>query len=724
MWSESITEPVNVKLTDYGISCTVTAAGVNNARGTLGYQAPEQILSRNNRGESFDLRVTISIAVLHLLPYHVVVVDVLQVDIYSYGMMLYYLLAGVHPFESDMDNPSMVEHKIRQSDHPSLPTGQSLVHLQSLLDRCWRYWPGERPSASQIVAEMCEPTFHIQCEDLSVNGSHCVLATAIVDDAQVASEEASDRPVSLEWKLFGYVKPRIRSQTVGSPAVPSSQRSVESKLKRRSASAVQSSSNEVPTQIEATAGPRFPAAPCSQLSVESKLKRRSASAEQYPANEVPTQTEAITGSTETVNDAETIGSVSQDDSIALVQRTLLSETESESEPDLESVDLLSLALVATNDSLLVGEPRFSRFLSSQKLEVRAGDVSAIMFLNDKLWVGMRSKQLSVFDCIGSEILRPLKRQTFNCNDVVEDIRCQISNDRSHAKVFALLANGDMVVVNGHRYDEHSTQPRQLTQWGKDSLYRWNQPEVRRVGKTGLEEEEAAHVKSCMVLARQGELWYCQGNSILVLNTAKTPEEVIWMDNSVSGDIPIPGPVKDAVVSGDSLWCCGGNLSDTICEVGLATRSPNRSWTIRDLRATNAAPFTAGYMAFRWCPWRRLAMCPPRSFQCLAAVNDTLWAACDNGAILVMHQDSQKELQLLTTLWCRSVLNHVLSQKRAALPTISITWMMQVGDRVLVYSKTDAVSEKSEEQTLVAEVFEARESSQIKNLTAYYNLQNV
>lgn len=57
VFSESVTSPVNVKLTDYGISCAVTEAGVNNARGTLGYQAPEQILSRKNRGESFDLRV-------------------------------------------------------------------------------------------------------------------------------------------------------------------------------------------------------------------------------------------------------------------------------------------------------------------------------------------------------------------------------------------------------------------------------------------------------------------------------------------------------------------------------------------------------------------------------------------------------------------------------------------------------------------------------------------
>jgi serine/threonine protein kinase len=57
VWSESLDVPVNVKLADYGISRTVTAGGVNAECGTPGYQAPEQILSRHSRGESFDLRV-------------------------------------------------------------------------------------------------------------------------------------------------------------------------------------------------------------------------------------------------------------------------------------------------------------------------------------------------------------------------------------------------------------------------------------------------------------------------------------------------------------------------------------------------------------------------------------------------------------------------------------------------------------------------------------------
>ena len=55
--SESLTAPVNVKLTDYGISCTVPTAGVKSILGTVGYQAPEQILSQDSLEHSFDVRV-------------------------------------------------------------------------------------------------------------------------------------------------------------------------------------------------------------------------------------------------------------------------------------------------------------------------------------------------------------------------------------------------------------------------------------------------------------------------------------------------------------------------------------------------------------------------------------------------------------------------------------------------------------------------------------------
>jgi serine/threonine protein kinase len=62
VWSESLTAPVNVKLTDYGISCTVTAVGLSSTRGTLGYQAPEQVIMRNNISKSFDLRVRLKLS--------------------------------------------------------------------------------------------------------------------------------------------------------------------------------------------------------------------------------------------------------------------------------------------------------------------------------------------------------------------------------------------------------------------------------------------------------------------------------------------------------------------------------------------------------------------------------------------------------------------------------------------------------------------------------------
>lgn len=615
--------------------------------------------------------------------------------------MLYYLLTGVHPFESDMDNPSMVEHKIRQSDHPSLPTGQSLVYLQILIDRCWRYCPGERPSAGQIVAEMCHPTFHLQCEDLTMNGTHHVLAsTVVVGDSQRPVDEATDttatktlvqdsRLVSRTWSLTERVRPirpaqATRSLTLPEESSPLSGTSVNPQQRSHPLLSKHSLSSETWNQVDSN----------------------------------PQYQEDPRGA-EMADTQDGLGVSSSSD--------MKCEYEQELDSDLLS---FSFPLIATNDSLLVAEPKLGRFLSAQKVEIRHGDVSSIMFLNNRLWVGLRSKQLCVYDCIGNEIVRRIKRQSFGCNDVVIDLQCQIICDRAHAKVFALLANGDILVVSGQRYNEKSIEPRKLIEWGRDSLYRWNQPEVRRVGKTGIDEDEAAHVKCCMVLPRQGELWYCQGSSIVLLDTTKSPEEIIWMDNSAAGDIPVPGItiIKHAIVLGDSVWCCGGISNDALCEIDVGSRRPIRSWTLKELRSQNealsrAGQSAAGYSAYRWCPWQRLAMCPPQAFQSIAGVCDTLWVSCDNGAILVMYKDSEKELRLLMTLWCRSVLKHVLSQKRAALPKIEITKMSQVGDRVLVYTKTHSADEKNDEHTIVAEVFEALDSLQLKRLTAYYKIHN-
>ena len=622
--------------------------------------------------------------------------------------MMYHLLTGVHPFERDMDNPSMVEHRTRQSDHPPLPTGQSLVHLQSLIERCWRYWPGARPPASGIVAEMCEPSFFTQCEDLAIDGQHRVVASAVFSNQQqiVGGDvrhtmarrfTEGSRSISSMWSVpetTRHARPvRSVSMPVSRPHLASTNLVVASpthSLKHSLSSASDTSVESSTASAQFLDVPNFPDVP----NVPGVL-------------DVP---DVNLQATQSMERSASSGELPE---------------RGQQELDRDASSLLSLALVTTTDSLLVADPRYSQFLSWQKLDLAVGDVSAVMFLNDKLWVGRRCKQLSVFDCIGSEVVRRIKRQSFGCNDVVQDIQCDVSSDQSHAKVFALLANGDLVVVYGRQYQENSNEPRLTTEWGKDSLYRWNQPEVRRVANSGLEEDDASRVHSCMVFPREGELWYCQGNSIVLLDTTKSPEEVIWVDKSVAGDIVVQDvtPIRDAVVLEDSVWCYGGNLSDTLCEIDVPTRAHVRSWKMKDLRGSEATR-KAGelHTKNRWCLWKRLAMSAPKSFQCMAAVYDTIWMACDNGAILVVSKEGD-ELRVLATLWCRSVLSHVLSQKRAAWPTVVISRMRQAGDRVLVYSSVSSSAEKVGERSIICEVYEARRSSNVKELTAYYNIHD-
>ena len=728
VWSESVTAPINVKLTDYGISCTVTAMGVSSTRGTLGYQAPEQVVSRNSPSKSFDLRVRLRPS--HFcctIEVHVSMTVPLQVDVFAYGMMMCYLLMGVHPFESDMDKLTVVEQKTRQNDRPSLPTGQSLVHLQSLIDRCWRYWPSERPSASQIVAEMCEPSFHLQCMDLLLNGNHEVLATALmIEEAGIVRFDSVDCTDSIRTST----KSRHRAYTCSLPSTSRSPSRQKKLLKRRPVSLLQIPSSRSPGNASSP-GTGTAVLPCSftteMLShyeeVVDRFRLRSPSPSVSPQGIEEERERKVTGTEKKrEHPVDTFEANSSEE-------TDSSQSSSEDEETAERPP--SLALFITADSLLVADPPVSRFLCTQGTKkLISGVVSAVLYLNSRLWVGLRSKELRVFDCVGGEISRRIKQLSFSCNAVIEDIQCQFFNAQTRAKIFALLANGQIMVIHGHRYNNKADSPRLLNEWGRDSLYRWDHPEIRSVGKIGLEEEEAVNVASCMVLARSGELWYCQGNSIVAVNTAKGPEEVIRVDGSITDSVTVSDirMIADAVVVGDSVWCSDLTESDTLCEIDIFSRSPKKSWKLEEFYSDTTDKWShlvkvKGSSTNRQCHWQDVTSMKPQSVQCLAAVCDTLWVGCNNGAILVVHKDSTESVRLLATLWCCPAIDYFAGQKQGSLSSVTMSRIRQVGNRVLVYHKTYPRNDKKAEQMVVTEVFQAVDSSQLNTLGSYYSIHN-
>ncbi|KAJ0056500.1 hypothetical protein NL108_008347, partial [Boleophthalmus pectinirostris] len=132
VWSLKVQEPINIKLSDYGISRQSFREGALGVEGTPGYQAPEI-----RPGIVYDEKV----------------------DMFSYGMVLYELLSGQRPALGN--HQLQISKKLTKGCRPALgrPEEVQFFCLQSLLTRCWDTKPEKRPVAGQCVQEMREPSF-------------------------------------------------------------------------------------------------------------------------------------------------------------------------------------------------------------------------------------------------------------------------------------------------------------------------------------------------------------------------------------------------------------------------------------------------------------------------------------------------------------------------------------------------------------------------------------
>nr|XP_061819726.1 leucine-rich repeat serine/threonine-protein kinase 1 isoform X2 [Nerophis lumbriciformis] len=132
VWSLEEEHPVNVKLSDYGISRQSFHEGALGVEGTPGYQAPEV-----QPGVVYDEKV----------------------DMFSYGMVLYELLTGRRP--SLGRHQLHVSKKLSKGVRPHLgePEEVQFYFLHGLMTECWDTKPEKRPMASHCIRRMMEPTF-------------------------------------------------------------------------------------------------------------------------------------------------------------------------------------------------------------------------------------------------------------------------------------------------------------------------------------------------------------------------------------------------------------------------------------------------------------------------------------------------------------------------------------------------------------------------------------
>ncbi|XP_071765006.2 leucine-rich repeat serine/threonine-protein kinase 1 [Centroberyx gerrardi] len=132
VWSLEVQDPVNIKLSDYGISRQSFHEGALGVEGTPGYQAPEI-----RPGIVYDEKV----------------------DMFSYGMVLYELLSGRRPALGH--HQLQIAKKLSKGVRPVLgsPEEVQFYCLHSMLTECWDTKPEKRPLAMQCVRQMQEPSF-------------------------------------------------------------------------------------------------------------------------------------------------------------------------------------------------------------------------------------------------------------------------------------------------------------------------------------------------------------------------------------------------------------------------------------------------------------------------------------------------------------------------------------------------------------------------------------
>lgn len=132
VWSLEVQDPINIKLSDYGISRQSFHEGALGVEGTPGYQAPEV-----RPGIVYDEKV----------------------DMFSYGMVLYELLSGRRPALGH--HQLQIAKKLSKGVRPVLgsPEEVQFCCLHSLLIECWDTKPEKRPVAMQCLRQMQEPSF-------------------------------------------------------------------------------------------------------------------------------------------------------------------------------------------------------------------------------------------------------------------------------------------------------------------------------------------------------------------------------------------------------------------------------------------------------------------------------------------------------------------------------------------------------------------------------------
>ena len=145
LWSLAPESLYHCKITDFGIATHLSPGGAKGYIGTKGFTAPEVLyIGKKKQRSVYDHRA----------------------DIFSFGMLLYQMIARRHPYHDIQ--PQRIDTAVEQGERPKLQDvfqAESAFHyLTRLMKMCWADNPHERPSTDDIIKTLClAPMQSVMC---------------------------------------------------------------------------------------------------------------------------------------------------------------------------------------------------------------------------------------------------------------------------------------------------------------------------------------------------------------------------------------------------------------------------------------------------------------------------------------------------------------------------------------------------------------------------------
>ena len=134
LWTLNPESLCHCKITNFGTATHLSPVGVKGHLGTKGFMAPEMLhISKRKQCSVYDHKA----------------------DIFSFGMLLYQMIARRHPYH-DIP-PHKIDTAVEMKEKPKLQDVNAAAknayhYLTKLMQVCWEYNPQKRPTTDKIIS--------------------------------------------------------------------------------------------------------------------------------------------------------------------------------------------------------------------------------------------------------------------------------------------------------------------------------------------------------------------------------------------------------------------------------------------------------------------------------------------------------------------------------------------------------------------------------------------